>query len=189
MIIVYGTTASGKSERAEEIALKYAKQYGLRLVYLATMENKSEAAQKRIKWHEEKRRGKGFYLAEEMYEPSKIEEKLPFKLENSVVLLECLSNLVANVMFDNNGHGWVTGDILMEETQMELAGKVADSIFTLGSKCRELVVVTNNVFTEGKYEDFYCDAYMKCLGMVNIILTQKADEFYEITCGETWRLK
>ena len=60
MILVYGTASSGKSNIAENMAVDHSKKSDTSLVYIATMENKSDAAKERIKRHREQREGKGF---------------------------------------------------------------------------------------------------------------------------------
>lgn len=180
MILVYGTTASGKSNIAEEIAQREALIEKSPLVYLATMENTSDAAKERINWHKRERDGKGFYLVEEMYNPENIGDRLPFKLSESVVLLECVSNLVANVMFSEGRE---------TEELCKLAKEISQGVYELNKKCKKLIVVTNNVFTSGKYEDYLCDLYMQLLGLVNRHLAACADVFLEVVAGNPYEIK
>ena len=58
--LVSGASGSGKSLFAENISCSYEG----RKLYLATMENESEAAKKRIEKHRMMRQGKGFETIE-----------------------------------------------------------------------------------------------------------------------------
>ena len=66
----------------------------------------------------------------------KLAEKAPSDLSGACVLLECVSNLTANEMYMDGGAG--------ENT----VKAVVNGICLLKRKCRHLVVVTNEVFSE-----------------------------------------
>lgn len=167
MIVVYGSTSSGKSNIAENIAVSVA-QNRENLYYIATMENKSETAKERIAHHRQLRDGKGFIT---------IEEELNPECPEGVALLECVSNLVANVLFAEYGE-----KIIPEEKCDELALDIFGRIDNLGRNCK-LVVVTNNVFGTGHTSDEWCDRYMRILGRVNELLADRCDCFVEVTAG------
>ena len=186
MILIYGSTASGKSQIAEDTAVKLAKSSKRELVYLATMENKSAAAAKRIEHHRKLRKGKGFTLIEEMYDPSaRLDE-----LKGKVVLLECVSNLLANVMFEESDTvSLITGEASCNVDQH--ISSIADKVFKrIISMCQivekdgtSVVIVTNNIFAAGKNTDIICDAYMRALGLINIRLAAASEQFIEVTAG------
>ena len=69
MIAIIGRPNSGKSAKAEEMALKT----GLKPYYLATMKVMDESGQKRVQKHREMRAGKGFDTLEIPY---RIEDRL-----------------------------------------------------------------------------------------------------------------
>ena len=91
--LVIGGGGSGKSAFAEGIAQKYSGA----TAYIATMEPYGEEGAKRIERHRKMRLGKGFDTIEQY---SFINEKTAENYEN--VLLECVSNLVANHIFTEN---------------------------------------------------------------------------------------
>jgi len=94
---VLGKPNSGKSLRAEELAVSMADEHK---VYVATMKVIDEAGRARVEKHRKQREGKGFETVELLYGllklPPMIEEP-----EKTTVLLECLSNLVGNEIYDN----------------------------------------------------------------------------------------
>ena len=174
MIVVYGGTASGKSEVAENIATELSRKSGEKLFYLATMESQSEAAQVRIKHHKELRKDKGFHTIEEMFNPVGRAREV----ENGIVLVECVSNLVANILFEKYG------DTIPKNASLEQDAKdIFDSVARLASYVNELIVVTNNVFNNGKNPYEWSDRYMYVLALVNRHLADRSDTFIEVTYG------
>ena len=99
-VLITGGSGSGKSEYAENRAVRLSNETGLPLYYIATMKPFGEEGRKRVERHQKLRSGKGF-LTVERYVNLK-ELKLP---KEGVVLLECLSNLTANEMFETGGAG------------------------------------------------------------------------------------
>ena len=101
MILVIGGSGSGKSAYAEKVALECQKEK--RHFYLATMHVFGEEGQKKVERHKRMRAGKGFVTIEQ---PTDIMQCLPALREagGGVVLLECMSNLTANELYDEAGN-------------------------------------------------------------------------------------
>ncbi|MCR5719421.1 MAG: bifunctional adenosylcobinamide kinase/adenosylcobinamide-phosphate guanylyltransferase, partial [Lachnospiraceae bacterium] len=95
--LIIGKPDSGKSLMAEELLSKNPNRDH---IYLATMKVCDEAGIKRIEKHRKQREGKGFTTLELCYEISKATSFIKDP-QNSAVLLECISNLVGNEMYDN----------------------------------------------------------------------------------------
>lgn len=91
-ILVTGGSGSGKSEFAENIAMKL----GGKMLYVATMKPYDDECLKHIERHRKMRDGKGFRTVECYTDLSEITESA------DTILLECMSNLTANVMFSDN---------------------------------------------------------------------------------------
>ena len=91
LVVVTGGSGSGKSAFAEETILSLGEA---RRIYIATMQAFDEESHRRIRRHRHMRAGKGFETIERYTE---LDELLIPK--DCVVLLECMSNLVANEMF------------------------------------------------------------------------------------------
>ena len=85
-------------------------------------------------------------------------------------MLECMSNLVANELFVKDGMAH------MEQT----VEKIVKGIQRLKAQCRHLVVVTNEVFSDGLQYDEWTGEYIRCLGMVNQHLSELADQVVEV---------
>lgn len=169
--LITGGSGSGKSEYAENLAVALAKEKGLPLLYVATMVPYGEEGARRVERHRRLRAGKGFDTVE-CYVNLK-ELVLPKK---GVVLLECLSNLTANEMFEEKG----AKDKVVEEV---LAG-----IVRLREQCSSLVAVTNDIFSDGITYDETTRKYQAFLGEINRRLAEEADRVTEVVCGLPVRL-
>ena len=95
LTVVTGGSGSGKSSFAEDCIVSFG---NARRIYIATMYPFDEESKKRVKRHQAMRQGKGFDTLE-CY-TGLVRAAIP---EGSTVLLECMSNLVANEMFQENG--------------------------------------------------------------------------------------
>ena len=93
--LVTGGSGSGKSAYAEQCILDFG---GTRRVYIATMQPFGAEGQARIARHRKMRAAKKFSTIE-CYTNLKEVELEP----GSDVLLECMSNLTANEIFDPSG--------------------------------------------------------------------------------------
>ena len=159
LTLVIGGAASGKSEFAERHA---ASLPGGR-VYLATMEPWDDECRARIARHRLARAGRGFATVERYTDLGGV--SLP---AGSSVLLECMSNLVANELYAPAGGG---GDAAVRGVEALLP------------RCAHLTVVTNEVFSGGK--DYAGDTlrYLEALACVNRALARQADLVVEVVCG------
>jgi adenosylcobinamide kinase/adenosylcobinamide-phosphate guanylyltransferase len=95
----------------------------------------------------------------------------------TVVLLECMSNLVANEIFEPDG----AGEAVVEA--------VCDGIRKLRSQTDHLIVVTNEVFSDGITYDGQTMHYLARLGEVNRRLAEMADEVTEVVYGIPVKIK
>lgn len=162
MIVVTGGSGSGKSAYAE----KRVQEFGeMPRFYIATMENRDEESQKRVDRHRAMRADKHFITVECPYDLQDVQLK-----ERGVVLLECMSNLVANELFARDGMAH------MEQTVQKILNGAAQ----LKAQCSHLVIVTNEVFSDGLLYDEWTQQYIKCLGMVNQSLSELADQVVEV---------
>ena len=101
----------------------------------------------------------------------------PFALEklvvpkNSALLLECLSNLLANECFCPEGAGEHAQEAILR------------GIKRLCSAAADIVVVSNEIFSDGTPYDPSTQAYIACLARLNAALSQRADAVVEVVCG------
>ena len=164
VVLVIGVPDSGKSALAEDLALKLSGNG--RRIYLATMEILDEAGEERVKKHRKKREGKGFFTIEA---PVKVWEAVADEpeLSGSTVLVECISNLVGNVMHDD-------GSTL--ESALEDISKIC-------KEAQNTVLVTNSFACEEGFDE-ETKEYVSSLDEVNGKLRSLADTVYEFVEGE-----
>ena len=162
-LVITGGSGSGKSAYAEQCVLDFGPA---ERIYIATMYPFDEECDRRIKRHREMRRQKQFSTLE-CYTGLKTAD-IP---EDSVVLLECMSNLTANEMYQEGGAGGQT----VEEI---LAG-----ICYLLKRVRHLVVVTNEIFSDGIDYDSETMRYQSYLGQINSEMGRMADRVTEVVYG------
>ncbi len=158
--LIIGGTASGKSEYAENLA---AKLHGDK-IYLATMKPYDEESFKKIDRHKDMRNGKGFLTRE-------IAEDLinaDFSGRDTV-LLECISNLLANEMY-------------RKKPKTSPTEYIISGLDKMINSCKNTVIVSNNIFCD-HYEYKEIKDYIKALGDINAYLAEKADLVCEVVCG------
>lgn len=218
--IVYGGSASGKSSYAESIAMSL--QGDGRLLYIATMYpykwNTTEIdpeMMQRIERHRAMRADKGFDTVECYRHVEHIMAK-----RQDVLLLECMSNLLANEMYlepenDDGGRpetmsevekagvdGNVGSDVEktgiageagfeMSKTMSPVSKKIVQALVDLSTRVQDLVIVTNDVFSDGgnlTYDES-TRGYVKNLAEINCALAREAATVTEIVCGIPVKIK
>jgi len=161
--LITGGSGSGKSAYAEDLMLSLGA--GKR-IYIATMFPFDEESQKRIERHRRMRQDKQFETIECCHHLKDLEIT-----KDALVLLECISNLVANEMYMEAGAG---GDTVMA---------VLDGIAHLAAAAKKLCVVTNEVFSDGIQYDSETRRYLKYLGEINQMLAKQATTVIEVVYG------
>ena len=162
LILVSGGSASGKSKYAEDLAARTPP--GER-IYVATMRVWDEESRRRVERHRAMRAGKGFRT-----------EERPVHLDHmpvpagSVVLLEDLSNLTANEWFGPEGPEGAEARVLSGVRRLKEA-----------AAC--MVVVTNELFSDGVAYDKETADYLAALTRLNAAVAAEADRVYEVVCG------
>ncbi|MCQ2443467.1 MAG: bifunctional adenosylcobinamide kinase/adenosylcobinamide-phosphate guanylyltransferase [Oscillospiraceae bacterium] len=162
MSLISGGSGSGKSAFAEQCVVKSAAAHR---IYLATMEVWGEEDRQRVCRHREMRREKGFVTIEQ----TKNVQEVVFP-SDSVLLLEDLSNLTANECF--GGAGW--------EGAFE---RIFNGILSLNARAQDLVVVTNELFSDGIQYAEETAQYLDLLARLNRALAERADAVYEVVAG------
>ena len=90
-----------------------------------------------------------------------------------MVLLECMSNLVANEMFG--------GEVPKEKK--DVVERIIRGIHAIQKEATELVIVTNNVFEDGISYDDTTMEYLSAMGRINELLAKRADKVIEVVVG------
>ncbi len=162
--MIFGGAGSGKSEYAERLACRLGSD--VQLVYLATMSARDPESLARIQKHRLQRADKGFTTIERTGGLAQLQ--LPC---DNVVLLEDLSNLVANELFLEG-----------QESKMALQ-KMQDGIAHLELQTRHLIVVGNDLFSDGVTYDAGTQEYLYILAQLQSWLAGRFDQVIEVVCG------
>ena len=155
IVLVTGGSGCGKSTWAENLVDSLPREGR---VYIATMQVYDEESRQRVKRHVEQRAGRGFTTVE--WEKDLQSAPIP---AGSIVLLEDLVNLTANEMFGG-------GDVR----------RVVPALETLARRCRHLVMVTNDLFSDGVTYPDSVRAYLKELARIHRRAAEMADTVVEV---------
>ncbi len=159
--LVIGGSASGKSTFAESIVSRLP---GPRY-YIATMEPWDAECRARIEKHRRQRAHLGFETVEHYGDLQSL--TLP---RRGTVLLECMGNLTANVLFGS-------------QKVVDPLPAVQRGLESLIGQCDNLVVVTNDVFADGRTYDDSTMAYLNLLAALNRHMAARFDHVFEVVCG------
>ena len=155
IILVTGGSGCGKSTWAEKLVAALPEN---KRVYIATMQVYDEESVRRVKRHREQRANLGFQTIE--CQKDLISAQVE---EGSTVLLEDLVNLMANEMFDG-------GDV----------SRIVPALKELAGRCRHLVMVTNDVFSDGVEYAESTQEYLRRLAQINCCAAELADSVVEV---------
>lgn len=178
LYIVTGGSGSGKSEFAENLAVSlFGKSSGKEAVlyYLATMYSCDGESRRRIERHRRQRAGKGFTTIECPVQMGQVKAG-----EGDVVLLEDLSNLLANEMYLESGR-IKERHALPAQKQLEQA--ILSPLLELGKQAEAVIIVTNEIFSDSVEWDGETKCYMQLLGQLNQRLAGAAAGVVEVVCG------
>jgi len=160
LILVTGGSGSGKSEFAENLVLQlHTKPY----LYIATMYPFDEECLKRIARHREMRKTKEFDTLECYTGLGKADVN-----GYQTVLLECMSNLTANEMYQEGG------------AKEQCVQAVLEGVARVYEQCEHLVIVSNEIFSDGMEYDDETERYQKYLGAINQRIARMADLVVEV---------
>ena len=165
LTFVIGGAGSGKSAFAEA----HVCRLNGKKIYLAAMIPRDAESRARVEKHRAQRAGRGFETLERGLGLEDVQ--IPC---GANVLLEDLSNLLANEMYEPEGLG-------PEAVRRGLAHLI--------TACENLTVVSNEVFSGGAEYDAESLRYMRALAELNRALAARADLAVEIVCGLTNVLK
>ena len=163
-VLVTGGSGCGKSTFAEKLIGTLPREGR---IYIATMQVYDEESRQRVRRHRILRADRGFVTVE--CEKDLDSAGIP---EGSVVLLEDLVNLTANEMFDG-------GDV----------SRVIPALRNLSLRCRHLVMVTNDLFSDGAAYSPSVQEYLRNLAEINRQAAEMADRVIEVVYSVPVALK
>lgn len=165
IVLVIGGSKSGKSSLAENISYNLKEEGNL--YYLATMNPKDLEDLKRIEKH---------ILNREKYNFKTIEIKSDIKSikdinSSDTMLLDSVTSLVTNEMFKEKGFN------------LSVKDKINSEIKSLSKSLKNLILVSDFVFSDSKVYDELTEKFRKELGSINCTLASLADVVIEVNFG------
>lgn len=165
LALVTGGSGSGKSAFAESLCVQlHQKNYPM--VYIATMYPFDDEAYHKIERHRKMRKDKNFDTIECFTHLEAVESVQP-----TTALLECMSNLTANEMYQDSGAKEMTVESVLQGVEH------------LKTQMNHIVIVSNEIFSDGIDYDSETIRYQEYLGAINAGIAKQADLVVEIVYG------
>lgn len=195
--LITGGSGSGKSEYAESEVERLAHlTESEEKYYIATMFPYGEETLQKIRRHQQMRTGKGFVTLECYTDLYRLAASDPFSRagqtegqderqnghvsgnrksrKHTVVLLECMSNLLANECYMESG---------AKARELDPVAEIEKGMEALLECCEHVVVVTNEVFSDIPVESREMKSYLEYLGRINQWMAKRADQVTEVVYG------
>ena len=190
IIYVTGGAKSGKSKFAEDLLLSLndGKQKN---VYLATSVVFDEEMQKKVELH--KARRKDNWITVESYKnfSQSLEEVMNENKKNKKnnMLVDCLTNMISNIIFENEEIDWEKPKKNQLEKCDENVEKEVQNLCEIFKNFENVVIVSNEVgmglvpaYPLGRY-------FREIAGKMNQFVAEKADEAYFVVSGIPMKIK
>lgn len=190
IIYVTGGAKSGKSKFAEDLLLSLndGKQKN---VYLATSVVFDEEMKKKVELH--KARRKNNWITVESYKnfSQNLEEVMNENKKNKKnnMLVDCLTNMISNIIFENEEIDWEKPEKNQLEKCDENVEKEVQNLCKVFKNFENVVIVSNEVgmglvpaYPLGRY-------FREIAGKMNQFVAEKADEAYFVVSGISMKIK
>ena len=155
--LVTGGAGCGKSYYAERLVRRLGT--GRQLLYIATMDAYDDESRARVARHQARRAGFGFTTLECLKGLDAL--GVP---PGSAAILECVPTLLSNEMFSPGGD----------------PASIPRGVSRLAEICGDLVVVTNDVFSDGCTYDPATENYKRRLADIHRAVARMADRVVEV---------
>lgn len=161
-------------------------------LYIATMRPFGAETQKKIECHRRMRAGKGFQTLECYGDLRTLDASIQSwakaacyyekqkQGEKGGILLECVSNLLADVLYQEDG------GLAEDEEVVEM---IVEGIRYLNHQTERLAIVTNEVHSDLQDYSAGTKKYIELLGRINQELGKMADQVTEVVYGIPVKIK
>ncbi|MFN7252138.1 MAG: bifunctional adenosylcobinamide kinase/adenosylcobinamide-phosphate guanylyltransferase [Anaerobacillus sp.] len=182
LVFITGGVRSGKSSFAEKLAYSLVTPVRNKLIYIATSKKYDTEIEIRIQKHQEQRNESGFTW--ETWEQSTGLELIYTNLkQNQVILIDCLTTLIANELF-RNLQSWDNLSI-----QQDISERIMNFLIDAQKNNFTLLIVSNELLNGGLYYSKATLTYMKLIGELHQKIVQTADDVYLVEAGIPLKLK
>ena len=179
-MLITGGARSGKSAFAESLLPAEDP-----VVYLATARVTDDEMQERIAHHQQSRPAI-WTTVEQTYDLRRVCESA---LQPPVILLDCVSILTSNIMFDITGEHDRIPPALQQQVEDTVVGELERLGTAVKNRNGTLIMVTNEVGDAIVPANHVARVYRDILGRVNQRAAALCDSVYLVTCGIPLQLK
>jgi adenosylcobinamide kinase / adenosylcobinamide-phosphate guanylyltransferase len=172
-IFIIGGARAGKSRYAQKLAT----EIGGKVLFVATAEAKDEDMRLRIEGHKKSRPANWDTLEAPVKVGKAISE---YEGECPVVVIDCITMLVSNVILQ-------TGD--ESSIESEVSKEIDALIEVMASKSSVFILVSNEVGLGIVPDNELARNYRDCLGRINQLIAQNADEVHWLIAGIPVKIK
>ncbi|MBQ7593581.1 MAG: bifunctional adenosylcobinamide kinase/adenosylcobinamide-phosphate guanylyltransferase [Synergistaceae bacterium] len=165
IILVSGASRSGKSLYAER---RLEELTSFHKIYVAVSKVYDDEMMRRVQLHRARREHKNFITFEKYSDLAGL--IIP---EKASVLIESLTVWVANEIFTDDG----------VRSSEEVCEKVYGDFLVLKSKCENIIIVSDDVFSDGIIYDALTEEYIRTLAKLTCKIAAVADEVVECSAG------
>ena len=165
---IIGGIRSGKSRFACQIA----KEKNKRVAYIATCVPLDDETTERVEKHKASR-PKEWMVIEESRDVAKVLLTIP---DDNVILIECLTFLVSNLLLDGMSYE-------------DICKKMIELIETLREINNDIIIVSNEVGLGGISPNRLARVFTDILGETNQLISNVAKEVYAVIAGIPIRIK
>ena len=182
IIFITGGAKSGKSRFAENLAFKREKR-----VYLATSVPLDNEMKNRVRKHREQR-GEDWHTIEAYKDLDKVLEKTVENID--VILLDCLTNMISNIMFEVYDGNWESiPDYIPEKIQNTVLAEVNKILDFNKVYMGDIILVSNEVGLGLVPENPLGRYFRDIAGSMNQIIAAESDEVYMVVSGIPVKIK
>ncbi|MFH1098285.1 MAG: bifunctional adenosylcobinamide kinase/adenosylcobinamide-phosphate guanylyltransferase [Candidatus Desantisbacteria bacterium] len=168
IIFVIGGIRSGKSRFACQIA----KEKNKKVVYIATCVPLDDETMERVEKHKASR-PKEWIVIEEPRDVAKVLLAIP---DDSVILIECMTFLVSNLLLDGMSYE-------------DICEKMKALVEALREMNNVLIIVSNEVGLGGISPNKLARVFTDILGETNQLISGVAEEVYAVISGIPMKIK
>ncbi len=167
MIFISGSVRSGKTAFAEKMVRAFLEKNN-RAVYVATAQSTDEEMEERIVRHQKDREQSEIQWY--TIEAQSLHVIVSQLTKQDVVLVDCVTNWVANEMFGVERHE-------------NLEEYLLQTIEALQRACKQIIFVSNELFSAGVKENKEVKAYMRLLGNIHQQIVVRSEAAFSIQYG------
>jgi len=173
-ILIIGGARSGKSNFAQELALKSAQP----VLFVATAEAGDEEMRQRIEEHQKVRPATWSTLEATTHVGSQVLKKIG---KAQTVIVDCITLLINNIFnqYSDPSGEQIDAPLIEKEVMAEI-GELVDCINQVNAN---FIIVTNEVGFGLVPANRMSRLYRDLLGRANQIMAQRADEIYLMVAG------